>query len=301
MQNTRRPLILLAAVVALGLLAGGSPAAEVRKIDQTVAADKDGLVLVENIAGSIRIEAWDKSEIRITGTLGQDVEDLKVKAGGRKTLIEVVYPKHARNINEGADLVIMAPRGSSLEAECISAPITVEGLTGGIDASNISGEILIKGKCQRIEAETISGDLTVAGGAPEVSVQSISGRVQAEGDEADVEAQSVSGDIELTFARFTALSVESVSGDADVRGALGKEGHFDFDLHSGDLTLTLPGNVSADFRVETFSGDIENAFGGKVEKASKYAPGKSLEFTAGGGEARVRVNTFSGDASILKQ
>lgn len=301
MQSKRRPLILLAAAVALGLLAGGSPAAEVRKVDQTVDADKDGLVIVENIAGSIRIEAWDKSEVRITGTLGKDVEDLKVKAGGRKTLIEVVYPKHARNINEGADLVIMAPRGSSLEAECISAPITVEGFTGGIDASNISGEVLIKGKCRRIEAETISGDLTVDGGAPEVSVQSISGRVRAGGDVSEVEAQSVSGDIELTFARFTKLSVESVSGNADVRGALDKGGHFDFDLHSGDLTLTLAGDVSADFRVETFSGDIENDFGGKVEKASKYAPGKNLEFSTGGGEARVRINTFSGDASIVRK
>ena len=301
MQNKRRTLILLAAAVALGLLASGSPAAEVRKVDQTVEADKDGLVIVENIAGSIRIEGWDKNEVRITGTLGRDVEELKVKAGGRKTLIEVVYPKKARNINDGADLVISVPRGSSLEAQCISAPISVEGLTGAIDAANISGEILIKGKCRRIGAETISGDLTVDGGAPEVSVQSISGLVRAEGDEAEVEAQSVSGDIELTFARFTKLSVESVSGNADVRGALAKGGHFDFDLHSGDLTLTLPGNVSADFRVETFSGDIGNDFGGKVEKASKYTPGKSLEFTTGGGDARVRINTFSGDASIVKR
>ena len=160
---------------------------------------------------------------------------------------------------------------------------------------------MIKGKCRRIEAETISGDLTVAGGAPEISVQSISGGVRAEGDEAEVEAQSVSGDIELTFAKFIQLSVESVSGSAEVRGALAKGSHIDIDLHSGDLTLILPGNVSADFRVETFSGDIENDFGGKVEKASKYAPGKSLEFTAGGGDSRVRIGTFSGDTSIVKK
>lgn len=301
MKSARKPFVLLAAAVALGLLVSGSLAAEVRKVDQTVKADKDGLVIVENIAGSIRIEAWDKNEVKITGTLGKDVEDLKVKAEGKKTLIEVVYPKNARNISEGADLVIMAPRGSSLEAECISAPITVDGLTGEIEASNISGEVMIKGKCRRIDAETISGKLTVDGGAPEVSIQSISGLVSADGDEAEVEAQSVSGDIELTFAKFIQLSVESVSGSADIRGDLAKGGHFDFDLVSGNLTLALPGNVSADFRVETFSGDIENDFGGKVEKASKYAPGKSLEFTAGGGEARVRINTFSGDTSIVKK
>ena len=122
MQSARKPLVLLAAAMAFAMLAGGSLAAEVRKVDQTVKADKDGLVIVENIAGSIRIEGWDKNEIRITGTLGKDVEELKVKEGGKKTLIEVVYPKNARNINSGADLVIMAPRGSSLEAAVHQRP-----------------------------------------------------------------------------------------------------------------------------------------------------------------------------------
>ncbi|MFO7609666.1 MAG: DUF4097 family beta strand repeat-containing protein [Candidatus Krumholzibacteriia bacterium] len=289
----------LAAALAAATLLAALPALA-RDVDETVPADKDGLVLVENVAGSIRVEGWDKAEVKVTGTLGDDVEDLEVKSGGRKTLVRVVYPKKGRK-NDGADLVIRVPRGSSLEVECVSAPVTVEGVDGAIEAASISGAVTVKGGKVEVEAETISGDVTVDTDAGQVAVQSISGRIEAKGAEAAVGAQSVSGDIVLSFKTFRELSVESLSGSAEADGDLAKGGRFDFDLHGGDVVLAVPGGVSADFRVETFSGDITNDFGAKAEKASKYVPGKSLEFSTGGGEARVRINTFSGDVTIRRR
>jgi len=91
-----------------------------------------------------------------------------------------------------------------------------------------------------------------------------------------------------------------VAGDAAIKGGLTGDAYFSFDLHSGHLTLTVPADVSADFEIETFSGEIDNAFGQKSRKTSKYAPGRELEFTTGGGDARVRINTFSGDVVIKK-
>lgn len=299
-MKSNKSKIGFAAALAAATVLAALPALA-RDVDETVAADKDGLVLVENVAGSIRVEGWDKAEVKVTGTLGDDVEDLEIKSGGRKTLVRVVYPKKGRNIDDGADLVIMVPRGSGLEVECVSAPVTVEGVDGAVEATSISGDVTVKGGKVGVEAETISGDVTVDTTAGKVAVQSISGRIEATGAESAVEAQSVSGDIVLSFRMFRELSVESVSGTAEAVGDLAKGGRFDFDLHGGDVVLTVPGGVSADFQVETFSGDISNAFGAKAEKASKYAPGRSLEFSTGGGEARVRITTFSGDVAIRKR
>ena len=92
-----------------------------------------------------------------------------------------------------------------------------------------------------------------------------------------------------------------MSGSATVQGELDSEGSFSFDLHSGDLTLMVPADVSADFEIETFSGEIDNDFGQKSRKTSKYAPGRELAFTNGAGEARVRISTFSGDVVIKKK
>ena len=302
MKSKRSILATLAVAALVGLVAALPAPAAARDVDKTVQADKDGLVIVENIAGSIRVEGWDRAEVKITGTLGDDVEDLEVKAGGNKTRIKVEYPRKRGNIDAGADLVIMAPRGSSLEIECVSAPITVVGMAGDVEAASISGDVEIGTEGRRVEAETISGTLTVAAArAEEVSVHSISGRLRAGGGRADVEARSVSAAIDLTFEAFTGLSVESISGDVTASGALDGDGGFDLDLHGGDVTLEVPGDVSADFRIETFSGDIENAFGQKARKTSKYTPGRSLEFSVGGGEARVRINTFSGDVVIRRR
>jgi DUF4097 and DUF4098 domain-containing protein YvlB len=300
MTIPRKPSGLLVFAAVACLLAAGPALAE-RTVDEKAAADKDGTVVVENIAGSIRIEGWNQGEVHVTGTLGKEVEELKFKAGGDKTYIKVVYPKKTKSINEGADLVIMVPAGSSLEVECVSAPITIEGVTGDIYASDISGDITVTGVCRELDAETISGDLTVDGGAAEVSVQSISGTIEAKGGKAEVEAQTVSGDLELEFDEYLDLSVESVSGDADVEGSVAKDADVSIDLHSGDLTLTVQSDLSADFRIETFSGDIKNAFGQEAQSTSKYTPGKELEFTVGGGDTRVRINTFSGDVVIRKK
>ena len=70
--------------------------------------------------------------------------------------------------------------------------------------------------------------------------------------------------------------------------------------HSGDITLTLPANVSAEFEASSFSGDFRNAFGSNGSK-SQYGPGRTLNFTAGDGDARVSITTFSGDVDLVKK
>ncbi len=296
----KRALMKGTGLLAAALLLATSAAAAARDVDRTVKADKDGLVTIENIAGSVRIEGWDKAEVRITGTLGKEVEDLEVKDSGRRTIIKVVYPKKIKSIDEGAELVVMVPRDSGLEVECVSAPVTVDGVEGELELSSVSGEVTVKGACRKLEAETISGALAVESGCPEIAVQSISGEVTVRAERAEIEAQTVSGRIEVHCGAIEGLSVESVSGKARVKGGLDKNAKVSIDLHSGDLDLAFEGKVNADFEVETFSGDIENAFGPEAKKTSRYVPGQTLEFTAGEGGARVRINTFSGDVVIRR-
>lgn len=291
-------IVALLAALALG---GAFPAAAAaEEIARSGPAPSDGTVAIENIAGSIEVTGWDREEIDLKGTFGEDVEELEFSTG-KKSVIKVVYPKHAKNIDDGADLTIKVPAGSRLEIDGISCPIGVSGVDGKVFVSSISGEVRITGDPQAIDAESISGDLIVDGRCGQVSVQSISGQVTVAGGTAAVEASTVSGALVLQAEKFKELSVESVTGEAEITGALEAKGSFSFDLHSGDLVLTVPADVSADFAVETFSGDIVNDFGAQSRKVSTYTPGRELEFTTGQGEARVRINTFSGNVTIRKE
>lgn len=287
-------------VVAI-LLLGAALADAGEPVEKSGDAAANGIVKIENIVGSLQVEGWDRNEIHIEGTLGDDVEDLIFKTGGKKSHIKVVYPKKARNLDDGADLVIKVPRGSKVDVEGVSASVDIKGIEGEVYASSVSGDVTVLGDCHEIEAASISGDVTVIGDAPEMDLQSISGRVELDGDCWDLDAQTVSGRIELDLRLISEVSVESVSGDVRIRGELDPKGDISCDIHSGDLTLILAGDVQADFEVDTFSGDIDSEFGGKAHRTSKYAPGKEFEFTVGGGGARVRINTFSGDVEILKK
>jgi DUF4097 and DUF4098 domain-containing protein YvlB len=271
-----------------------------REVNKSGPASATGMVMIENLSGSVEVIGWDKNEIKVTGTLSGDVEEVKFDTGKKKSRIEVVWPRDKKNTKGEANLVINVPRGSQLEVECVSAGIEISGVTGTVEASSISGDVTITGLCEEVQAESISGDVFIDGGAPDVDASSISGKVKARGATSEVEAQTVSGSIDLDFDKFLGLNVESVAGDATVKGDLARDGSFSFDLHSGDLTLTVPAGVSADFEIETFSGEIDNGFGQKSRKTSKYAPGRELEFTTGGGDARVRISTFSGDVVIRK-
>ena len=58
--------------------------------------------------------------------------------------------------------------------------------------------------------------------------------------------------------------------------------------------------MSARFDIETFNGNIRNCFGPDSVRTSKYAPGRELKFTEGGGSGRVTINTLNGNLRLCK-
>ncbi|MCP4293394.1 MAG: DUF4097 domain-containing protein [bacterium] len=293
----KNALIIPALLAFFWLFAGQTVLAE-EKVNKSASVSSDGLVFVENIAGSITIVGWDKNEVEVKGTLGDDVEGLKFKAGKSKTTIEVKYPRKIKSINEGADLIIKVPYGCKLDVECISASVDVDDLKGSLELETISGDIDVDGWSRKLEANSISGKITINGGADQIELESISGFIKAAGKEADIEVESVAGGVELKYETFLNLKAESVSGSLFIDGDLHPKGEFNCDVVSGNLEFMVPQDVDASFEVNTFSGDIKNDFGQKPRKTSKFAPGRELEFTNGKGRAQVELNSFSGNVAI---
>jgi hypothetical protein len=64
------------------------------------------------------------------------------------------------------------------------------------------------------------------------------------------------------------------------------------------MILDFKKPVNAEFEIESFTGDIENCFGPKVEDRSEYGPGRELHFKEGSGSARVRAQSMSGDIHL---
>jgi hypothetical protein len=332
MRNT-----LLGAIGVVTVLATAAPAACQARVDRTVATPATGTVEVSNVAGELRIVAWDRDEVRVTGTLGEGTERLDVTSSGDRVRIEVVIPRNGRNV-QGSDLEVRVPARKNVVARGVSAEVEIAGVTGTVEgrstsgsvriegspaavrASSTSGEVEVDVNTSRVEANSTSGSVRVAGSAresiaaesvsgsvevrapaPELMAKTVSGEITITGATRRLSASTVSGEIAVSGARLQYGSFESVSGDLHFSGVLESDAAVNIESHSGDVTLELPGNVGARFQVLTFSGDIRNAFGAEAQRTSRYGPGEELRFTSGNGGAMVTAKTFSGDVRLERR
>lgn len=271
-------------------------------VDRTVDASADGHVDVSNISGSVKVTGWSQNAVRVTGTLGRNVEELIVERNGDKVLIKVKVPKRSgRGID--SDLHINVPQNSSIDIGTVSADIDVAGVSGEQGLHTVSGDVNTEHTGADISAESVSGDVEITGNLAdgEVSASSVSGDVSLYRLSGDVEVESVSGDVAVEGGSFDRVNLETVTGDLDFEGELLAGGKLTIDTVNGDVDAEFSGNVSARFDVDTFNGKIRSCFGPKAEKTSKYGPGWELEFTVGGGDSRVMISTLNGDVTICNK
>jgi DUF4097 and DUF4098 domain-containing protein YvlB len=289
-------------LLALCLLICAGAAWAGETVDRTVAADHDVAIEIENIAGSIKITGWDKNEIKVTGALGDDVEELRIEGSRDHFEIEVEIPEgrsfSKRDID--SDLEIWVPQGSGLDVESVSALISVSGVNSWLELSSVSGNIEATGSITEAELETVSGSIRLSGSNTVVEAESVSGEVDLEGVGRAVDVSTVSGAMMIKGGEVNRASFESVAGRIEFEGSLAQGSRLDAECHSCNVVLALPASTSASFEISTFSGNIDSDFGGSVERTSRYAPGKRSEFSTGDG-GRVSVETFSGNVELKKR
>ena len=284
------------AIASLAVPAG----VQARDIDQQVAADPGGQVVVNNVVGTVNVEAWDKAEVEVTGSIDSGVERVDVVRDGSRVAVRVVLPTANSRRDADADLTIRVPKGSSLDVTTVSADITVREVAGALRLKSVSGEIVAHGAAKDSEFKSVSGDIRVTAAAPAARLvaYSVSGNLVVDDLSGELEATTVSGDLLLDLGTITTLRLRSTSGDARVGGRLAKGARVDFESVSGDLLVKLAADAGFSAEADTFSGSLSNCFGAKPEAASKFGPGERMSLTRGEGSARIRAKTMSGDVRI---
>jgi len=292
----------LAAVAALVLATSGLRAAE--PVDETRAAAADGRIDFRAVTGEFRVFGHDGNELRLTGTLGEDVEELVIEGDADHWRIRLETKKNRGwdwNGDDGSKLTLYVPHAARLDFSAVSADVEVRDLTGAeVSVKTVSGDLeLANVRPGELRAESVSGDVRADSGGREVNrLKSVSGNVSVHSAAGRIELESVSGDVEVEGDSVSELRVQSVSGDADVRIRPTANARIRLESHSGDVELLLPADTGLAIDAETFSGDIRSAFGGTVQ--SGRGPGERLSFETGSGDVRVEANSFSGSVTIGK-
>jgi DUF4097 and DUF4098 domain-containing protein YvlB len=273
-----------------------------RSLNDSRPAKAGGDVRVDNLAGNVTVEGWDKNEVHVSGTLSPSAERLEFTSDDSGVTIRVILPHEGRNYqdDEGSDLVIDLPRGSRLDVSTVSADVVVKDVSGPQELGTVSGNITLTSSSTRVETKSVSGDVTVngSGSKAHVNASSISGTVYVTDMDGTLEASSVSGDVKVGHNKLSGATLSSTSGNLRCEGTLQKDGDYEFHNVSGDVELYFGATPDARFDVSSFSGDIRNTFGPKPTRVSKYSPGEELHFTSGNGGAQVTARTLSGDVRL---
>ena len=293
--------ILALAPIFIGMCAA-FPALAATPIDQTRPLDPRGRVEIDNLKGRVEVRAWDRPEVKITGSLGAGVEKLSVEGDRGALHIEVKYPNRANN-TEPTVLVVQVPLQADLEISTVSANIDVHGVAPReLSLESVSGDIVANGAPRRAAVESVSGDVVLTFNSGDVEASAVSGDLTLNGRlNGEVSVETVSGNMRVDSRgeRLRRLSASTVSGDIELKAALAADGEISMESVSGDLTLIAPRDLSAKVSGESFSGDL-NAPGAKIER-EEFGPGSSFHTRYGAGKGEVRIETFSGDATLRLQ
>jgi hypothetical protein len=268
-------------------------------VDEHHAANPQGEVEIDNVAGMIDVQGWDKSEVAVTGTIGKDVERVEVTGEGNRTSVRVILPQgqHWHMRDGEAHLVIHVPTNSSIAASLVSSDLKVFAVHGGLELRTVSGNIDAEGGGD-VHANAVSGDIHLTANAAKViEVKSISGNIVLTGGNAEVEATTVSGDAKLSLGTVSRARFRTVSGELTATLGAAANAQIEGESVSGDVKLDFASAPAADFDIQTISGDIDNCFGPKPTE-SRHGAGARLSFKTGDSSARVRISSHSGDVRL---
>ncbi|MGH8052058.1 MAG: DUF4097 family beta strand repeat-containing protein [Arenimonas sp.] len=293
--------------VALVVLATSHNSFAATPINQTRALNADGEVSVENISGLIKVRVWNEAKVQITGSLGEGAEKLVVEGDAHSLHIKVKYPERKGwfgwgggvNVKEATQLELMVPIRAALALEAVSANIDVQGSAAPrISIDSVSGNSTILASSPgKLSVESVSGNVSLKLTSSNVTVNTVSGDIKMLGHlNGRLEVETVSGNVELDTPVLNQLHFNSVSGDGRFNTSLAGDGRVEMDSVSGSLSLILPKTSSAQFQIESFSGDISSAIGKVVKE--EFGPGQSLNARLGVGDGHVNLNTMSGDIRL---
>lgn len=215
----------------------------------------------------------------------------------------------------GGPIEVIVPAWCRVDISSVGGNISLTGTPNRLHAETVNGFIHVTGGSGVLELETVAGEIVVADfHGTKLSVDATDGGVAISNASGTLAIDNVNGGITLKGIRSTSVAASTVNGPVDFEGTFAAIGNYEFSSQNDNVTLTLPGDVSARMEITTMNGVLRsaqipattngtrNATSSKDKGRDKDRGDGERTFTAvfGSGAARVTVEAFNGDV-IVKQ
>lgn len=234
---------------------------ETERFEQTYPLNANGRVSVSNVNGSVTVETWDKSEVKLqwvkTGESKEDLAEVEVKIDARQDAfrVETDYGDWKQRSSGGGN------RGyRNLQVEYrLTVPRTA-----------ILDEI-----------ETVNGSVSITNAANVTKASAVNGEVKAINLRGTASLSTVNGTVIADFDQMQSgsrISLETVNGT---------------------VNLTLPSDVNATVKAETVNGKISNGFNLPVRKG-QYV-GRDMYGKLGSGDVQIKLESVNGELFVNRK
>jgi DUF4097 and DUF4098 domain-containing protein YvlB len=165
----------------------------------------------------------------------------------------------------------------------------------------------VLGGAREVDLQAVNGSITLTGGTRIAHIETVNGLVTVEGAQGEINASTVNGRLKVGGGTFDRVRLGTVSADLVFAGGLSPQATLDAETVSGGIEISLPQDVGAEFRLNTFSGKIETPTDGAAVAAEtaavtkrhrRWSPEREVAFTMGSGGAKVAAQTLSGGIVI---
>ncbi|HEV2529298.1 MAG TPA: DUF4097 family beta strand repeat-containing protein [Thermomicrobiales bacterium] len=249
---------------------------------------------VQITSGELDVEVTDDDEtmtVTVTPDRGRGSDPVaRVSWDGQRLEIHPVKAAGLTRVLRGSgsyDVMILIPRRQ----------MTTSG-GAGVSArlSTASGEVRVAGLTGDVRVDAASGDLSVSRVVGQLECRAASGDIQVEEFHGRARLTATSGDVSLSESVVERLTLNSVSGDANVDAIPVGHGAIEVATVSGGVNVELalaPESGRFALDVQTLSGSVD------VEGAAERRGRRSWRLGDGPGNERpFQVRTVSGDVSI---
>ena len=280
----------IGALCALLLWVPGSARAD--DVEEVLAAEPGGLLVIELPLGSIDVDTHDQPTVEIDGRVDglvdlevvQDDDEIRIRGRGRGLfgILPFGYVRLRARVPERFDLDLYT-NGGHIDVQELTGSVTARTAGGHIEVQEIRGDVELETSGGRIEAKEIEGELEAETSGGPIRVSEVMGRCQLRtmgggirvsdaGDE--VEAETSGGSIEVDFAGQASGRIRTSGGSIDVELPEG----FGVDLRA--RTIGGQVRIDEDFAI---SGDVDR----EEAEVALDGGGPDLELETTGGSIRV--------------
>jgi len=281
-------------------------------VERTFNVGPKGALDISNLSGSIVITGVAGDEIRVKAerqAWGDDAKGIVIDASKTPGRVEVrTLFGHHKNKAE-VDYTVEVPYDTSVTAHSLSGDITVVKVRGELQLDTTNGNIEAMGTPRLVRLKSFSGNVVVtdAGAVDVLSASTVSGDLMIKSLKArGVDLVTVSGDLTLLSTWCERAQLRTVNGDVEFSGGIAPGGRYEFNSHSGDISLHLAGNQGFELSATTFSGEVHSELPlTMVTRPDPNLPegvphSQDVKGTFGDGGALLLVKTFSGDVNVAR-